>query len=219
MSIVKLAATAMALPMLVLGASTFAASRPATSTSSTASTASVTNISDPQTFASQHGIPLTHNGQPLIGLKVVTPASITAPSTGNGIATPDWPWNSPEIRDVVYDGLVYNTADLLASATGTGPTTLILSRTTTISNNWSASASVSASIVSAAVGFNVTNSTSWTIADDQQVPSGVTETVEAYPEYQQYTFQVWEPNTFNGGYTEKGTGVAHKAVGIYYALY
>jgi len=182
---------------------------------------SVTVISDPAAVsatAAEYGIPTTYDGQSLTGITEVTSATSSSTSGISSDATPEWFWQSDEVRDVQFEGIEVGGTPL-ETQTGTGPTTLTMDNTYSVSNSWNASVSVSASIVSAAVGFGVTQDNSVTLSNAQKVPAGETETVIAYPEFAVYSFQVWVPNNFNGNYTNAGTGSASQFSGIYYAVY
>jgi len=208
-----LASALLALPVLGMTVPAFAAAPPAED--------SVTVISNPATVATtaaEYGIPTTYDGQSLTGITEVMRAASVSTSGISSDATPEWFWQSDEIRDVHWEEIQVGSIPL-ETITGTGPTTLTLSNTYSVSNSWNASVSVPASIVSAAVGFSVTKSNSVTLSNAQQVPAGETETVVAYPEFSVFSFQVWVPNNFNGNYTDAGTGSASHFTGIYYAVY
>lgn len=204
----RMASAVLALPLLAMTTTAFAAAPPVT-------------ISNPATvaaIAAEYGIPTTYDGESLVGITEVdttTPASI---STASSVASPDWFYQSDEVCDVQFEGLEVGGTPL-ETQTGTGPTTLTMENTYSVSNSWNSSVSISASIVSGAVGFSVTQSNSVTLSNSQKVPAGETETVIAYPEFSVYSFQVWVPNNFNANYTNAGSGSASQFSGIYYAVY
>jgi len=208
-----LASALLALPLLGMTVPAFAAAPPATD--------SVTVISNPAAVAvaaAALGIPTMYDGGTLTGITEVTNSAAVVPNGVSSGPQPDWPWQSPEVRDVQLTGIVSNTGDVLATATGTGPKTMTISHTWTLDNSWHASVSVSASIVSGAVGFHVNGSESSTASATQQVPTGQTQTLVAYPEYAVYSFDVYYPDVLSG-YHFAGTGTAEKFTGVDFVVY
>ena len=99
-----------------------------------------------------------------------------------------------------------------------GPTTIHVSQSTSISNSFSADASVSAKVVSARVGFSVTASRTATLSGDLSIPSGKLGVIEVYPIYDAYNYDVMY-NPLLGSPYKAGRGSARKAVGIFYLKY
>ncbi len=209
----RMASALLAVPLLGMTTSAFAATAPTPD--------SVTVISNPTAVAAaaaEYGIPTTYDGQSLTGIMEVIDSSDGLAGGISTDTTPDYPWQSPEVRDVQLTGIVSETGDVLASVSGIGPTTLGISHTWTLNNSWSASVAVSASIVSGAVGFHVDGTQSNSISVTQQVPAGKKQTLVAFPEFAEYSFDVYDPNILSG-YHLAGTGTAYKFTGADFAVY
>lgn len=115
------------------------------------------------------------------------------------------------INHVKYHGLVQGKSSI-AVVQGRGPMALTLTATETVSNTKSASITVAAEPVSAAVGFDVTKSRTKSMAGSWNVPRGKFGTLNAYPLYKKYSFSVYSKITGRS----VGTGTALKAVGYRY---
>ncbi|WP_280702548.1 hypothetical protein [Kitasatospora sp. GP82] len=87
--------------------------------------------------------------------------------------------------------------------TGGGPITLTLTNSRAIASSYTASATVTASIISSAVGFSVTNTYTQTESGAYTVPALKWGGIIAHPLYDVYGFEVIDPN-FNAvvGYGE-----------------
>ncbi|MFF3414167.1 hypothetical protein ACFYW9_05635 [Streptomyces sp. NPDC002698] len=115
------------------------------------------------------------------------------------------------IKNVKYVG-VKQGKNAIALVKGRGPITLTLTNSETVSNTRSASITVTAGSVSAAVGFDVTKSRTKSMAASWAVPRGKTGTLKAYPLYKTYTFKAY--SKLDGSYVGKGT--ARQAIGYNY---
>jgi len=98
-------------------------------------------------------IPTLYDAETLDGITEVTNSAAVVPNGVSSGSQPDWPWQSPEVRDVQVTVIVSKSGDVLA--TGTGPKTIPRSHTGDLDNSWHASGSVSAAIILAAVELQV----------------------------------------------------------------
>ncbi|MEV7029321.1 hypothetical protein AB0N99_03725 [Streptomyces sp. NPDC093272] len=114
-------------------------------------------------------------------------------------------------KNVKYQGLVRGKKSI-AVVQGRGPMTLTLTAMETVSNTKSATITITAEAVSGAVGFDVTKSRTKSMAGSWNVPRGKFGTLNAYPLYREYSFNVYSKIT--GKVVGKGT--ARKAVGYRY---
>jgi hypothetical protein len=108
---------------------------------------------------------------------------------------------------VTYEGQVCGTS-VVQSVSGNGPVTLILAVSKGISSTYSATATVNVGDLSGALGFSVTKS--YTITDTARytVPSGKFGVIEAYPLYDEYSFDISVVgNTYGSGYALKPVGI------------
>ncbi|MFF3765680.1 hypothetical protein ACFYYR_16550 [Streptomyces sp. NPDC001922] len=98
--------------------------------------------------------------------------------------------------------------DKIGKTSGAGKTTLVLTISKSVSAEWSASVGVEAEVVSAELGYKVTNS--YTVEDQTrfEVPKGKFGTVEAFPVYTAQDFTVYKDGKKHGsGRAMKPTGV------------
>lgn len=140
---------------------------------------------------------------------------ITKPTVGE-IIEPQWWCGCYEIRNVAGPA-AYNQVPAAAIAQAWGPGVLTLSTTKQVSNKWSANASVSAGVVSAGVGFDVTWSSSWTYSYQVTVPAGKLWEIDAYNLYHRYTYDVYYNPTIGNPY-KVGTGWADEFKGVTYVI-
>ncbi len=101
---------------------------------------------------------------------------------------------------------------------GSGPITLHMSRTTTVSDSFHANVGINAKIVSVGVGFDVTRSREVSLRCDFPVPAGKYDSVEAHTIYDSYNYDTMYGSIFGSPY-RVGSGTASKAVGIFYLTY
>ena len=119
------------------------------------------------------------------------------------------------LRFVVYTG---ETNVFRTQAKGSpGPMTLTLSTTLTVSNSFTATVGVKASVVSAGIGFNVTWSASQTYSASTYVPAGACRIIKAYDTFKNYKFEVWDQN-FIGDPFKVGSGTAKRFIGVWYKV-
>lgn len=99
-----------------------------------------------------------------------------------------------------------------------GPATTTMTVTESVSARWSATGGISASGVSAGVGFDVTKT--YTVSDSYQVtvPAGKTAEVVAYPMYYVVYFDVWTNPVIGDAY-KSGSGWAMKPSGVCFVKY
>lgn len=124
-------------------------------------------------------------------------------------------WDCWYVTNVAYTG---QTNVFRTQVKGSpGPMTLTLGTTLTVSNSFSATVGVKASVVTAGVGFSVTWSASQTYQASTYVPSGACRYLKAYDTFNNYRFEVWDQN-FIGDPFKVGTGTAKKFIGIWYQV-
>jgi hypothetical protein len=119
------------------------------------------------------------------------------------------------LRFVTYTG---ETNVFRTQAKGSpGPMTLTLSTTLTVSNSFTATVGIKASVVSAGVGFNVTWSASQTYSASTYVPAGACRIIKAYDTFKNYKFEIWDQN-FIGDPFKVGSGTAKRFIGVCYRI-
>lgn len=104
------------------------------------------------------------------------------------------------------------------SVSGYGPGTLTLDITQSVSNQWSANVGVSADVVSAGVGFDVTHSQSYHYSYSTTLNAGEHKQINAYNRYYHYNYEVWYNPTFGDAY-HAGDGNADNFMGVEYVLF
>ncbi|PTQ57883.1 MAG: hypothetical protein BSOLF_0394 [Candidatus Carbobacillus altaicus] len=94
-----------------------------------------------------------------------------------------------------------------------GPATATMTVTESVSAKWSANVGISASVVNAGVGFDVTES--YTVSDSYNinVPPGYVAEIIAHPIYNVVTFDVWYDPMIGNPY-KTGSGDAMKPIGV-----
>ncbi|MFI8462132.1 hypothetical protein ACIGG8_42890, partial [Kitasatospora sp. NPDC085464] len=97
--------------------------------------------------------------------------------------------------------------------TGWGPMTLSLTQSRAISSQWSSSVSVDAWKLSGTVGFSVTDTATNTETGSYTVPEGKFGTLEAYPLFDHFTFDVYDTRVADH---YVGGGDAYHPVGYCY---
>jgi hypothetical protein len=100
---------------------------------------------------------------------------------------------------------------------GNGPATIAIDIARTVSNSFSATVGVNASVVSAGVGFNVQRSETVAYRSSTTVPSGACWSIRAYNVFFEYAFEVWE-EPFIGADRKIGTGTARDFRGVEFRL-
>lgn len=91
--------------------------------------------------------------------------------------------------------------------------TLSLSQSRAVASQWSASVSVAAWKVTGTVGFSVTDTATNTETGTYAVPDGKFGTLEAYPLFDHFTFEIYDTSV-GGRYV--GGGDAYHPVGFCY---
>ncbi|RVX41931.1 hypothetical protein EDD27_4538 [Nonomuraea polychroma] len=105
---------------------------------------------------------------------------------------------------------------MIANTEGRGPTTLVISKSRSVSAEVETTIGVDYDLVSAEVGFKVTKSYSVEIQTRYEVSKGRMGYVEAYPCYKVYTFEVWSKAAFGAEEKFLGFGHAAKPVGVHF---
>ncbi|MFJ3787095.1 hypothetical protein [Kitasatospora sp. NPDC090091] len=117
-----------------------------------------------------------------------------------------------QARNGTYQGQTCGT-NRVDMVTGWGPMNLTLTQSRAISSQWSSSVSVDAGKVSATVGFSVTDTATNTESGQWAVPDGKFGTLEAYPLFDHFTFDVYDTSV---GDRYVGGGDAYHPVGYCY---
>lgn len=129
----------------------------------------------------------------------------------NNVSTFGWYY---KIKNVDYRGQTCGTkVQARTSGTGGADGDLILKQTVSVSNSFSTNVNVSASTVSAGVGFNVTKTISRTTGRTVHT-HGKSYQIIAYDDFETKHFQVY--NLFG---SKVGDGMAFRQVGFCYAIY
>ncbi|MFF3068883.1 hypothetical protein [Kitasatospora sp. NPDC057936] len=131
----------------------------------------------------------------------ITPTQ-DSPSSTTGFTEP---------RNISYHGQLCGT-DLVDGVSGPGPMTLTLTQARSTATQWNASASINAGVLSAGIGFNVTDTVTKTETGSYTVPDGKFGNLQAYPLYDYWTFEVYDGSV---GWTV-GSGEVKKPVGYCY---
>lgn len=142
-------------------------------------------------------------------------AAAVITSDANGPTPQDWclfDCNYAKNRQFVN-----TTNEYVTKVAGNGPGTLAMDIARQVSNSFSATVSVGADKVSAAMGFGVTWTDTQTYKYSTTVPSGACWTIRAYNVMNNYTFEVWE-HAFVGSDFKVGAGKAKRFMGIKFTL-
>ncbi|MEV7355364.1 hypothetical protein [Kitasatospora sp. NPDC091276] len=146
---------------------------------------------------------------PAVKLPMPESGRVTA-SQGVQGSLADSPWL--QSRNSVFQGQTCGT-DRVDMVTGWGPMTLSLSQSRAVSSQWSSSVSIAAWKVSGTVGFSVTDTATNTETGSYAVPDGKFGTLEAYPLFDHFTFDVYDTSVGN---RYVGGGDAFHPVGFCY---
>lgn len=111
----------------------------------------------------------------------------------------------------------WGTTRVATTSGGPGPGSLALGQTVTVSNSFSANVGITADKVTAGVGFNVVGTNQWACSYAAQIPAGQHATINAYPVYDCYSYDVWY-NPKDGFAYKAGSGSAKKSVGIAFVI-
>lgn len=101
---------------------------------------------------------------------------------------------------------------------GTGPSTIAIDITRTVSNSFSSTVSVNADVISAGIGFDVELSESVAYRSSTSVPLGACWTMRAYNVFSEFGFEVWRKPPLFGSDFKIGTGTARDFQGIEFRL-
>lgn len=132
-----------------------------------------------------------------LSLATAAPASTYTASTGgqnllqpSGKFVPAWGWPGYYVTNVTTYTDALCGISQIGYTSGPGPATLELRINTGVSATYNASVSISPSIISAGVGFNVTSSYTVTDVYTIWVPAGHVYDIIAYPLYDEATFDI-----------------------------
>jgi len=181
-----------------------------------------------ETFLKEYALKHIPKGAKLISVKatfvyfnndkdVVKPVP-AKPIPGYPSLEPQWGWPYYYITNVSGPYEAWGIQYVAKVAGGPGPTTIHMSQSASISNSFSANVNVSADVVSAGVGFNVTGTYTTTFECDLSIPAGCYGAIEAHPIYDVYSYDVMY-NPASGNPYKVGNGSASKAVGVFYYKY
>jgi hypothetical protein len=123
-------------------------------------------------------------------------------------------WDCNYARNSRFAG---TTNEFVTRVSGPGPGTLAMDITRQVSNSFTATVTVGADKVSAAVGFSVTWTDTQTYKYSTTVPGGACWTIRAYNTMDNYAFEVWQ-SAFIGPDFKVGTGRAKRFMGIKFTL-
>lgn len=189
----------------------YAATTPSTASSSVSSSAMETT----QQFLAHP--PLPSPNAKVIGEEIVASSSPAPTNVANSIIQPQWGYPHYYLTDVQNIG-GYCGLNKLGTTYGVGPMTLSLTISKGVNATYSDNAGVSASVISAGVGYSVTSTYTVSSTGTVYVPSGKEYELVAYPTYSQKSYQVWY-NPIIGSAHEVGTGTAAKPTGVCFVWY
>lgn len=166
-------------------------------------------------FVRQHGLPVPKDAS-LVKV-IVAPSETDRPRFNQREAGVQPVWGAPryyleKIRWTEGCG----TAEI-RSTSGSGPATLSLEVHHGVSATWNANVSISASVVSAGVGFDVTSDFQITALYQVEIPAGETWEIRAYPTYDIASFEVWH-NPLVGSRYRAGQGEAYIPSGVCFVV-
>lgn len=168
------------------------------------------------TYAQQHGLPLSEDA-PLVKV-MVAPSETARPRFQQSPSELQPVWGVPRysLANIRW-GEGCGTSEI-RSTSGEGPASLSLQVHHGISAAWNANVGISASIVSAGLGFDVTADFQVTAVYQVVIPAGETWIIRAYPTFDIATFEIWH-NPLVGGKYAVGRGEAHIPAGVSFAVY
>jgi len=161
----------------------------------------------PASAARQEALPGLFAPGPDTVVKLSTPTSAPAPVPDRSPLAAADIWITAKN---VHHGKQMCGLNMIQEVSGAGPATLTISVSKAVAVQLSTSATISAPYVSAAVGFNVTQTQTVTNTDAYTVPKGKFGVIQAYPLYDLYTFDIVD-SRFKA---RIGTGTARKPVGV-----
>ena len=108
--------------------------------------------------------------------------------------------------------------EVIRSSYYPGPSKPTMTISEKVSATFSSDVSVSASVITAGVGFSVTKEFAVSDSYSISVPAGENYNIKARPIYLIKNFEVWNDPTI-GWDTKKGSGYAKKPIGVCFAVY
>ncbi|MCL4441714.1 MAG: hypothetical protein M1609_14320 [Firmicutes bacterium] len=191
----------------------------------------VIQVSNPEAYARQMGLKPPSPNAKLVGITLVIDGSISTDlsvvQAPNSVTKPA-PSKSSVISPQALTGYYYlynvrdtgNTCGLskIGDSYYPGPCTATMTVSSDVSATWSANVGVSAEVVSAGVGFTVTNRYGVSDSYGVSVPSGQTYEIIAHPVYDNKSYDVmWHP--YIGWESYAGSGNAAKPIGVCFVQY
>lgn len=167
-------------------------------------------------FARQHGLPVP-KGAALVKV-TVAPSEAARPrfqQSADGIQ-PVWGMPRYYLQNIRWTEGCGTAA--IRSTSGQGPASLSLEVHHGVNATWHANVGISASIVSAGIGFDVTSDFQITALYQVEIPAGETWAIRAYPTYDIAAFEVWH-NPLVGDRYRVGQGEAHIPSGVCFVVY
>lgn len=172
--------------------------------------------------AKKENIPMEQDGKKLSKIEYeFVPAAVENNQVSTNQITPySWDTLYYYINGVTdYGSGWYNSSDdLVYDLWWDGPDKAEVSETRSIGAEVSSTLGVSASGISAGVGFKVTDNYSVTFKSTTDVPAGKKLNVKVFRTFQKKSFDVYEYNQFSSD-KYYGTGYAYKPNGAYFAKY
>ena len=176
----------------------------------------VVEITDPEVLKELEDSIPEQDGKKLVGVSVAyTETKNLSLSKNNSVVTPQLA--TGYYLKNIHTGEACGVS-IIRQSTFKGPSTATLTVKENVSATWSSNTNISASTVSAGLGFSVTSS--YEVSDTYQikVPSGKTYTIVARPYYQTYNFDVWYDPIIGSDY-KAGYGNASKPIGVCFYYY
>lgn len=148
----------------------------------------------------------------LISVQYVPAAGLSVQGIPGGGASPEGAGGSYYLTNVRSVGEVRRFID---SVSGNGPSTLSMSFTRSASNTYSANVGVTAQVVTAGVGFDVSKTRSVNYSQSVNVPSGQRWQIDARNRFNRKSYDVWW-DPWIGSNSYKGSGTADDYFGVFY---
>ncbi len=191
----------------------------------------VINVKNPEAYARLMGLEPPSPNAKIVGITMVIDGSestvlpsisplnlvTNSDSTSSSTMSPQSILGYYYITNVTNNG---NTCGLskLRDSYYPGPCSATMTVTSSVAATWSANVGVTASVVSAGVGFSVTSSFEVSDSYGISVPAGKTYEIIAHPVYTNKGFKVmWHP--YIGYESVAGSGNAAKPIGVCFAQY
>jgi hypothetical protein len=165
----------------------------------------------PEDFIKKNGLRKPSKDAVLVKVVDVDYVYENDPSAGETVHPLEIGGNEYYIKNVGPEYVTYGSY-VVASVEKSGATngTLTLSQAVAVANSYNVSVSVNAQIITAAVGYNVTQTWTTTATYSQNVTKDNKITViDAYDKYYQRSFEVWEDDVFFNDFVTTGTSKRH----------